>query len=182
MLSNKYSLVTLLAFVFLSPTTKAQAITTNDLIEAWDIMTEMVIESAKLMPADSYLSTPVNELRNFADQLNHTSGANIGFGYAVNAGEPEFELPDRNTPLQSKKDVITLLENSFKYFRCGLESLSQDDLEETILWGRQGNQTEITRLKGVLIVISHLQREHGKTILYLRDQGITPPPSGSWSF
>ena len=182
MLSNKKSLIILLAFAFLSPITKAQAITTNDLIEAWDIMAEMVIESAKLMPTDSYSFTPVNELRNFAEQLNHTSGSNIGFGYAVNAGKPEFELPDRNNPPHSKEDVLLLLENSFKYFRSGLESLVQNDLEEPILWGRQGNQTKITRLKGVLIVISHLQREHGKTIMYLRAVGITPPSSGSWSF
>ncbi|MBO6524214.1 MAG: DinB family protein [Balneolaceae bacterium] len=174
---------TLIVFSFLwVPKVNAQALTPNDILAAWDLMTEMVLESAKLMPAEGYSFTPNDELRNFANQINHTAASNVGFGASVNAGIPEFEIPDRSNPPQKKEEVISFLENSFKYYRCGLESLTQDDLESTVPWGRLGNQTQISRLKAILIVMSHLQREHGKTMMYLRAQGITPPPSGSFSF
>ena len=180
---TKFSLSIVLISIFLwSPKLYAQALTPSDILEAWDIMTEMVVESAKLMSAESYSFTPVNELRSFADQINHTAASNIGFGSSVNAGIPEFEIPDRSNPPQTKEEVLSFLVNSFKYYRCGLESLTQKDLESPVPWGRPENQVQITRLKAILIVMSHLQREHGKTMMYLRAQGITPPPAGSWSF
>lgn len=160
----------------------AQSITPQDLIDSWDIMTKMVVESARLMPAEHYSFTPGNPLRNFANQLNHTTASNIGFAKSVNAGPPSFPIPDRANPPQDKKAVIDILEKSFGYFKGGLETLSQDDLEEKVQWGHPSNPKQITRLKAVLIVMSHLQREHGKTMMYLRAKDIQPAPSGSWKF
>ncbi len=161
---------------------RAQAITPKDLLDSWDIMTNMVVESAKLMPSEHYSFTPGDPLRNFANQLNHTTASNIGFAKSVNAGPPNFSIPDRSNPPQDKVAVIDILEKSFAYFRGGLETLSQEDLEETVQWGHPSNPKQITRLKAVLIVMSHLQREHGKTIMYLRTKGIQPAQSGSWKF
>ncbi len=161
---------------------KAQAITVKDALTAWDKMATMVVESAKLMPADDFGFSPVAPLRNFANQLNHTTASNIGFAQSVNAGRPDFAIPDRNNPPQDKATVIDILEKSFAYFRGGLANLSDSDLAETVPWGRPGNQKQITRLKAVLIITSHLQREHGKTMMYLRAKGITPAPAGSWTF
>ena len=161
---------------------KSQAITPQDLIDSWDIMTRMVVESAKLMPAEHYSFTPADPLRNFANQLNHTTASNIGFAKSVNAGKPDFPIPDRTNPPQKKDAVLDILTKSFDYFRGGLATLSQTDLEENVQWGHPSNPKQITRLKAVLIVMSHLQREHGKTMMYLRAKGITPAPAGSWRF
>lgn len=160
----------------------AQGITPQDLIDSWDIMNDMVIGSAEKMPPENFDFSPGEPLRNFADQLNHTTASNIGFAYAVNAGPPTFPIPDRNNPPQSKEEVLRILRDSFSYFRSGLASLEQKDLEEQVNWGRPDNPRKITRLKAILIVMSHLQREHGKTMMYLRAQGITPTPAGSWKF
>ncbi len=161
---------------------QAQGITPQDLIDSWDIMNDMVIASAEKMPAEHFGFSPGAPLRNFADQLNHTTASNIGFAYAVNAGPPTFSIPDRNDPPQSKEDVLRILRDSFSYFRGGLMALEQKDLDEMVNWGRPDNPKRITRLKAILIVMSHLQREHGKTMMYLRAQGITPAPAGSWKF
>lgn len=161
---------------------RAQAITPQDLIDSWDIMTKMIVESAKLMPAEHYAFSPGDPLRNFANQLNHTTASNIGFAKSVNAGKPSFQIPDRSNPPQDKEAVLDILEKSFTYFKGGLETLSQADLEEKVQWGHPSNPKQITRLKAVLIVMSHLQREHGKTMMYLRAKGIQPAPSGSWKF
>jgi hypothetical protein len=160
----------------------AQAITIEDALKAWDNMSKMVIESAKIMPAENYSYTPGEPLRNFANQINHTAGSNIGFGYAVNAGKPDFAIPDRNKPPQSKEEVLAFLEKSFAYFRDALSKLTTDNLNDEVMWGRQGSQRSITRLKAILIITSHLQSEHGKTMMYLRGKGIQPPPSSSWAF
>lgn len=161
---------------------QAQAVTAADLIDAWDVMTEMVVAAAQAMPADAYTFTPGEPLRSFADQINHTTQSNLGFAQAVRAGRPDFPIPDRSNPPQDKAAVIDLLTKSFAHFRSGLASLSDGDLAADVPWGPPSNRRPITRMKAFLIVTSHLQREHGKTIMYLRAQGITPPPSGSWRF
>lgn len=182
---NKSKTTTLLwtmLLLLVSHGIKAQAISTKDALAAWDKMTTMVVESARLMPADDFTFSPGAPLRNFANQLNHTTASNIGFAQSVKAGRPDFAIPDRNNPPQDKAAVIDILEKSFAYFRDGLTKLSDSDLAETVPWGRPGNQKQITRLKAILIITSHLQREHGKTMMYLRAKGITPAPAGSWTF
>lgn len=173
---------TVILTLLFSTAVGAQAITPQDLVDSWDIMTNMVVESARLMPAEHYAYSPGDPLRNFANQLNHTTASNIGFAASVKAGKPNFPIPDRNNPPQVKTDVLEVLEHSFAYFRQGLAGLDQQDLEESVPWGHPSNPKQITRLKAILIVMSHLQREHGKTMMYLRAQGIKPASSGSWKF
>lgn len=160
---------------------RAQAITVDDLVASWDIMTTMVVESAKRMPAEHFAYTPGPPLRNFADQINHTTQSNLSFSRVVNAGAPDFRVPARENPPQTKDAVVDLLEKSFAHFRKGLVGLSNADLEAGVPWGPSNNSTTITRLKAILIVVTHLQREHGKTIMYLRAQGIEPAPSGDFN-
>ncbi len=178
---SKLSIV-LILIVCTSQKLRAQAITPQDLIDSWDIMTKMVVQSAKIMPAEHFSFTPGDPVRSFANQLNHTTASNIGFGKSVNAGKPDFAMPDRANPPQSKDEVVDVLEKSFSYFRGGLEKLSQNDLAQKVQWGHPSNPKQITRLKAVLIVMSHLQREHGKSMMYLRAKGLKPAPAGSWKF
>ncbi len=170
--------VLLLSFV--GNTSFSQAITIEEVIASWDKVTTMVVESAKLMPAEHYSFTPGDPLRNFANQINHTTASNIGFGQSVKAGRPNFEVPDRSNPPQDKESVVDILEKSFAFFRGGLEKLSTEDLKEKVGWGPKSNRKQITRLKAILIVTSHIQREHGKTMMYLRAKGIQPAAAGSW--
>ena len=179
----KHSIALIFAFICTSFIySQNQSITKKDLLDSWDLMSTMVIESANAMPADAYDYSPGEPLRNFANQLNHTTKSNIGLGSMVFGKMPSFKMPNQSNPPQSKEEVIDILEKSFKYFKENLESLSEESLNETINWGRRGSGVEVTKLKGILIIFSHLQREHGKTIMYLRAKGITPPQSGSWKF
>ena len=142
-------------------------------------MAVMVVESARLMPAEHFDFSPIDPLRNFADQMNHTTRSNIGFGYAVKAGRPNFPV-DPNKPPKEKAAVVDLLQKSFDYFGAGLQKLSTEELADMVPWGPRGNQRQISRLQAILIVMSHLQREHGKTMTYLRLKGIKPAQAGSW--
>ena len=158
-----------------------QALTVDDILVAWDNTAETVIASARAMPAEHYGFTPGDPLRTFAQQINHTTISNFAFAYAVDAGQPDFPVPDRSNPPLDKAGVTDILEKSFDYFRGGLAGLSQDSLEEMVPWGGAANRRQITRLKAILIVIGHIQSEHGKTMMYLRAQGIVPPPNRGWS-
>jgi uncharacterized damage-inducible protein DinB len=161
--------------LFLSLSTSGQALTKDDVQSAWNSATRRYIACAKAMPAEDYSFSPFEPVRNFADQINHISKSNIGFAKSVNAGAPTFSMPDPKTPPQDKETVISLLENSAKYYGDALSKLSDKDLEERVPWGRPGSEVMITRMKAVYIALSHLSREQGKVLMYLRAKGITPP-------
>ncbi|MDJ0646974.1 MAG: hypothetical protein QNJ57_13420 [Flavobacteriaceae bacterium] len=162
--------------------TAAQGISKEDLVKSWDIMSKMVVESAKAMKSEDYKYSPGEPVRNFANQINHTTMSNIGLGSMVFGKKPKFKMPSKKNPPKEKTAVIDILKKSCDYFKSNLAGLTEAQLSEKIKWGRPGSGIEITRLKGILIMFSHMQREHGKTMMYLRAKGIKPPPSGSWSF
>lgn len=170
-----------LAFLLLPSASAAQAVTAQDALDAWDAFTTMVVESARKMPAEHFSYTPTEPLRNFAQQINHTTRSNFGFAYAVGAGAPTIPLPDPSQPdPEDKESVMHYLEASFAHFRSGLAELSDADLEAEVPWGPANNQRSISRLKAILIITGHIQSEHGKTMIYLREKGIAPAMAGGW--
>lgn len=140
-------------------------------VEAWDRMASMVIETAKLMPAENYSFTPSDPVRVFSDQINHTAGANYLFAAVV-----KKERPDVAVEGADKEQVVHDLEASFAFIEEGLSQLTPSDLNEEMEWfGRS-----MSRLQAILTMTDHLQREHGKTIMYLRAKGVAPAQSAGW--
>ncbi len=168
MIKECFTLLLVLSFCY----SKAQ-VKKENILTAWDGMTKMVIETAKAMPETHYSFKPTTELRDFAEQMAHTSGANYLFASVV-----KLETPDPNpiTDTKEKKEVIAQMENSFAFIRSGIQKLSVEDLDEEIEFF--GNK--MSRLQSILIMTSHLQREHGKTTIYARLKGVAPGPSGGW--
>ena len=142
-------------------------------VKAWDNMTAMVVETAKAMPSEHYAFKPTAELRSFAEQIGHTAGANYLFASTVKLERPD---PVPVTETKEKDQVIKELEVSFAFIKDGMEKLTQDDLNEGIEFF--GNK--VTRFQAILMMTSHLQREHGKSTIYTRLKGIAPGPSGGW--
>lgn len=143
------------------------------LLKAWDNMATMVIGTAEAMPADHYMFKPTKELRNFADQIGHTAGANYLFASVVKLTAP------KPSPMSGKKDkenMVKDLKASFKFITSGMKKLTQQDLNEEIdFFG-----SKMSRLQAILIMTSHLQREHGKTTIYTRLKNVAPARSGGW--
>lgn len=146
---------------------------TKSLVTAWDSMTKMVVETAKAMPEAHYNFKPTDELRDFAEQIAHTAGANYLFGSVVKLNAPD---PNPLSDTKKKKEVIEQLEGSFAFIRKGMEKLNEEDLREEIEFF--GNK--MSRLQSILIMTSHLQREQGKSTIYTRLKGIPPGSSGGW--
>ncbi len=159
----------------------AQSITVEDLINTWDNMTTMVIETAKKMPAENYDFRPNKDIRNFGEQMNHITRSNIGLGYMVFGKMPNFPF-NKNKPPKEKEGVIELLENSFAFFKEQLQQFNNTELEKEIKWGNPRNPRTVTKLQGLLMIYSHMQLEYGKITVYARSKGIAPEPSSGWSF
>ncbi|MEZ5041545.1 MAG: DinB family protein [Saprospiraceae bacterium] len=172
----------LLLLFFHSTPLGGQPVTNDHLLGAWDTMTEMVIETARKMPAEAYGYRPAESIRSFAEQINHVTMSNIGLGSMVFGKMPTFALPNRKNPPTEKEKVIDILEKSFAYFKENLQSFKAEDLEKTVKWGPPQNQREVTKLQGLLMIYSHMQLEYGKLTVYARMKGIEPHPSGGWSF
>ncbi|RDY59763.1 DinB family protein [Flagellimonas nanhaiensis] len=153
-------------------TSKAQ-VKKESMLTAWDSMTKMVVETAKAMPEEHYTFKPTSELRDFSEQMAHTSGANYLFASVVKLNSPD---PNPVTGTKVKKEVISQMEGSFAFIRSGMEKLKEEDLAEEIEFF--GNK--MSRLQSILIMTSHLQREHGKSTIYTRLKGVAPGPSGGW--
>ncbi len=141
--------------------------------KAWDNMTTMVVETAKAMPPENYGFKPTEELRDFAEQIGHTTGANYLFASVVKLNAPD-PMPTSET--KEKDQVVKELKASFAFIKGGIQKLTADDLNEEIeFFG-----SKMSRLQAILIMTSHLQREQGKTTIYTRLKGIAPGGSSGW--
>lgn len=179
-MSTKKTVIYLL-LVLLGQFAISQNLTIKNYTTAWDNMTEMVLETAKKMPAEAYLYRPNKDVRSFGEQMNHFSRSNIGLGSMVFGTMPIFKFDSRNPPVE-KAAIIDLLEKSFVYFKDNLAKMNKKDLEEIVSWGRPGSGMEVSKHKGLLMIFSHFQLEYGKTTIYARANDIVPHPSAGWKF
>jgi len=165
---------TLIAMICLLFSTNLNAqISAKELTTAWDKMTNMVVETAKAMPNDQYTFKPTEELRDFASQIGHTTGANYMFASVVKLQRPK-QSPATKT--KNKAQVVKELKASFAFIKSGMSKLTPADLNERIdFFG-----SKMSRLQSILIMTSHLQREHGKTTIYTRLKKIAPGKTGGW--
>jgi len=171
---KRLKIIGLLAVIFclLSNSTKAQAIKQQDLATAWATMTNMFVTTAKAMPAQHFSYKPTSEIASFGGLVGHTIGANYLFGPTVDApkvGRPEFDD-------SSKDEVVKNLEASFKYIKDAIGKLSDADLNEEIEWFG----SKMSRLKAILSMTDHVEREYGKVITYARLKGVAPAGGRGW--
>lgn len=152
----------------------AQQVTKAQLSKAWDDMTAMVVGTAKVMPAEHYSWTPAEGIAYFGKLVSHQIQANYGFAPAIFGLEKPANPPTWDDEV--KEDVVKTMEASFKYIKDGIDKMTQADLDEQV--EVFGNTT--SRLRAILILTSHLQREHGKAITYVRIKGVAPAGSGGW--
>lgn len=153
---------------------KAQQVTKAQLVKAWDDMTAMVVGTAKAMPAEHYGWTPAEGIGYFGKLVSHQIQANYGFAPAIFGLEKPENAPSWDDEV--KDDVVKTMEASFKYIKDGISKMTQANLDEQVeVFGKT-----TSRLRAILILTSHLQREHGKAITYVRIKGVAPAGSGGW--
>lgn len=130
------------------------------------------LEVAKAMPQELYGYRPTEVSKSFAEQMVH-------IGYTIELLTKRYVQGmdvKPNTPDASKmtkEEIIQLLEKGFDYTTKVIQSIDQDQLDETCVMYHSGNT--VSRAFALFYVQDHITNHRAKANLYLRMNTIEPP-------
>jgi uncharacterized damage-inducible protein DinB len=144
--------------------------------------------AAEAMPEDLYAYRPAegkfksekpafgpSEMRTFAEQVKHVACANFAFAAEFDGQQPPAVCdkggPD---PAKTKRELLIYLRNSFAAISKSFQSFIPENQFDAIEGPYAGPNTRLG-LAGV--VIWHNADHYGQMAVYLRLNGIVPPPS-----
>jgi uncharacterized damage-inducible protein DinB len=127
------------------------------------------------MPADKYSYRPVDSIRSFAQQMLHLALSNIFLMSNATSVKPlSFMQSDlEHSPTSQTKDsVMYYVTTSYDF--C-VNAVRNSDVNK---WGEKTKlfSFEETRLAFMMKVFEHQSHHRGQTTIYIRLQGIRPPP------
>lgn len=146
--------------------------------KAFDGFSNYLIVAAQLMPETAYGFRPTPDVRTFAEQINHATGAHYSF--CNQAGTPPG-VTRRGAPslrtVTAKADIVRALEDSIAYCNSLLAAASEAWLMETApgLGGAGSGQIEGIRAYAFIYNAIHSAEDYGTITTYLRLQGVVPP-------
>jgi uncharacterized damage-inducible protein DinB len=147
-----------------------------------------VRSAAEAMPENLYAYRPAegkfksekpafgpSEMRTFAEQVKHVACANFAFAAEFDGQQPPAVCdkggPD---PAKTKRELLIYLRNSFAAISKSFQAIKPENQFDPIEGPYAGPNTRIG-LAGV--VIWHNADHYGQMAVYLRLNGIVPPPS-----
>jgi hypothetical protein len=160
----------LLVVAAIKPAAQAGALKA-DILKDWTGMKDTMVKIANEMPEDkySYKSTPAQ--RDFAEQINHITQANLGLLGMVG---PKTPAPKIDTKGTKKADVIKAMADSFDYGTAVINEQTDQSLLEVVDAKFLGRAT---RAKVFYDIIGHTWDIYGQMVVYLRLNGKVPPAS-----
>ena len=158
--------------------TKAQTFTTNDvktqMVKDWERAKTYTIDYLNTMPADKYSFKPVDSIRSFAQQMLHLASGNLLLMSAASdqPTPPFFKMDlEHSTRAQAKDSVMYYVTASYDY--C-INAVKSSDVAK---WGeRIKSMNDETRYALMMKAFEHQTHHRGQTTIYIRLQGIKPPP------
>lgn len=154
---------------------------TSDALSKWKGMKSYTLKVAEVMPENKFNYKPVDEVKMFAEQLIHMAN-NL---YYLSATFLRDTVPPINIKLMqekvgknlaSKAEIIEYVSKAFDYGEESIKGLDAKKLEEEIsFWGGKA-----TKRKIVLLLNDHQTHHRGQLMIYLRLNGIKPPPYIGW--
>lgn len=152
----------------------AQQAFIDDFLKKWQNAKDYTIEFAEAMPADHYAFRPMEEEMTFGRQLVHICGNMIWLSSTYLGTEP---FPgDTDHPSEAKEDVIRLLHESFDYTADAVRKFNVRELDQVV----QFFAGPITKRRVFFLLADHVTHHRGQLVVYLRLQGIVPPPYRGW--
>ena len=116
-----------------------------------------------------------SEMRTFAEQVKHVACANFAFAAEFEGQQPPAVCdkggPD---PAKTKRELLIYLRNSFAAISKSFQAIKPENQFDPIEGPYAGPNTRLG-LAGV--VIWHNADHYGQMAVYLRLNGIVPPPS-----
>jgi len=133
------------------------------------------MEVAQAMPEAQWGYRPAAGVRTFAEQIMHIVGTHYGFSDAIR-GSVLPDAPNFDVEGKTKDEMVDMLDRSFDVVIDLLISLTPEQLEERIRWGRRIGGESTHSKRGVALTIWHHTAHHrAQLVVYLRMNGIAPP-------
>lgn len=148
----------------------------DDFYPVWQRAGAYLLQVAEAMPADLYDYQPTEDVFTFEEQLMHTT-ANL---YWLNATYIiQQELPDLNTEVkgESKEEIIQQLSAAIATVDSSYQTLAAGEENEGV---NLFNRIETNKKRVLLLMRDHMTHHRAQLILYLRMNGIEPPPYVGW--
>jgi uncharacterized damage-inducible protein DinB len=172
------ALTTAFAFSF-SFASNAQSLSSEDIkvqmVKDWERAKSYTVEYLNTMPSDKYSFKAVDSIRSFAQLMLHLAHVNLFLmSNAVDQTPPAFVKWDleHSATAQNKDSVMYYVTASYDY--C-ISSVNNTDVKK---WGEKKKVIgkELTRFAMMTKTFEHQTHERGQTTIYIRLQGIKPPP------
>jgi len=147
-----------------------------------------VRSAAEAMPENLYAYRPAegkfksekpafgpSEMRTFAEQIKHLACANFAFAAEFDGQQPPAVCDKGGAdPAKTKRELLIYLRNSFAAISKSFQAITPENQFDPIEGPYAGPNTRLG-LAGV--VIWHNADHYGQMAVYLRLNGIVPPPS-----
>jgi hypothetical protein len=147
---------------------------------SFDIGANYLLMAAQMMPESSYGFRPTMDVRNFGDQINHSTVSHYSF--CNQAGLPAG-VTRRSAPplaqLKTKAEIVKALDDSIAYCDAVLAAASEAWLMEVVprVGGSSSGLVEGIRAHAFLYNNVHDTEDYGTITTYLRLNGLVPPSS-----
>ena len=156
----------------------AQALTSEDIkaqmVKDWERAKTYTIDYLNTMPANRYSFKAVDSIRSFAQQMLHLASGNLLLmSAASDQPTPSFFKMDleHNSGSQAKDSVMYYVIASYDY--C-INAVKSSDVSK---WGETVKSfNSETRYVLMVKAFEHQTHHRGQTTIYIRLQGIKPPP------
>jgi hypothetical protein len=146
----------------------------------FDIGANYLLMAAEMMPESSYTFRPTMDVRNFGEQINHSTVSHYSF--CNQAGLPPGvtrKAAPRLTDLTTKAQIVRALDDSIAYCNSVLLGATEAWLMEMAprVGGSSSGLVEGIRAHAFLYNNVHDTEDYGTITTYLRLNGIVPPSS-----
>ena len=132
-----------------------------------DALAKLSVAVAQAMPAEKYGFKPHQDSMDFGTLMVHIAATNYQFCAGLkNSGAPASSSPT------GKEAIVKYLSGSFDYCTPIVEKLDEKELQAT-------HNSPDGKLPGwdvLLAMFVHVAHHRGQAEIYLRDNGIVPPP------
>ena len=145
----------------------------------WDMLEQQFVAVAEAMPEEKWSFAPregaFEGARTFAQQIKHVACANYAFFLEIEKKTPPEGCgsggPD---PAKTKAELMKYLRASFAYAGSVLKQITPANALDRA-GGPYGGDS--TRLGLTTLAVWHASDHYGQLAVYLRMNGIVPPPS-----
>ena len=168
----------LISVLFLALQINAQSIDTvfiSAAIKKLSNAKAYTLEIARLMPAENFQFKPSADQMTFAQQLLHLS-ANLGWLSSTYLKDEKNPVRQSDMKLQDKDSIITLIDRTYDYATNAIQRFSADQLKDSVTFFAG----PMTKVQIIILLNDHQSHHRGQLIVYLRMNGIKPPPYVGW--